>query len=1452
MEKESLLSQCHMSSDEQLSAASQDEPSVLVVDSQEDDSNDGDHDQHQAKPKKRLRTKAASLLQQEEEKEKKKKKKHTHKHDRHSDKKEKKQKKRKRKRKSAESESEPGDNGDDVHVNEEAVEEGEEAVEDTGGKKQKRKRKTVKRSVDGDDDDDENGDKDKIKKPVKQTAAQKRLAGIVEDVVHCIDVMTLATALGCDMRLGIFVNKTSALMKMYCVNFDTTTQFMLSPLYEHQVTLERDTTTSQALADQDLLACFTDQTVYSVARWHATTCRLIGTAPPDDGQGSLPPFSVRLNTANTNKLSSILHQTFFYHSAMAYNNAAMTGGIYEDDESPPPPSSSGSSSNRPTTITNADSEERSGLNASSNGLSASIGLRHTSQSDEMDAEEDEDEDKMTLSTIHRQVASRTQDTKRRNKSVEAPLPVVAIPSPTLSAEMQAINNKLRHDMMRALFRIKAAPTEAENATMQYEAVFVRWSNDAQPMRSLRRWLEGYRSIMRMRDEKKGSGSGTPLRSTRNHDEYWQFVEAQQPRHQHSNQQQLAVFLDTLRANNTDAGADGISMQRLHDALHACLSFQVIRAHLCKNIVSLPALFYIYHNIDQHSPNNDIAADAVAVEAYDEFDVGHFSDPELDDVCRLMRAIEQTFRRALVDARAIQSVKSTALVVELEKSGGGGGGVGGAASLPALADSKRLFQNVQYHLAHMVAVFRCKYSVQDPVLCRRIKTALMRRLVLHHIVHDIEAKARAEQMYNRSSVYAITLEHIALVFCRLLGLPYYDREADNAWHHRKRPTETMEGEDEAFSYKRYNLCAIKAIVSAIKQCEIRYGQEALLTSSAEDEEEESDDDSDIDLRRSTKALLRRHNESTASNASNNASVASAESLDFALVDVCQVMELLYQSEVITRTHEPWIITFDNSNAALYEAVPAPKRLILFTIVVDKNTMVYEQTNHTTLFSLVHPYEERVRLFDDINSLIDENAQPLATVSDRRFNVVRATPCDIARACDVRLIQRAAAAYPFNILVIVPSSSYVRAMITTHFIIGQQRVGQKGGGGGGAASAASFYDEHCVTVDRLLTYNQGQTVALPVRTCILVPYVHLMSPRDFSCVLKWLAHHNSGKALGRVFFTGTMDVLAAQGGQVFIDILHMVDYSRIVALSWDFDRPCDAFATLLERHWRLLEFKARVPDQLERFMQTFNRMTMTLCHNVKELWCFRDYPTLAYHVGNMINRLNERPRVTPGYLCSAFKTLSIHLYNRRGKNTRHMQTLRECMSHEVRGVGQPEIPVFYVDHQAPFDEIQSNSLLSGYSLTEEEVTHAHRHIYVIPTSDVLTMTRNELHILFTMVNNVVLIDTPHVTLEDALPPSDTRCYAPHQQAQFRKKQQPVSEVKWHHPPQSLVATLKNYFNRLTKYRTCRYTYESHIHRIGKSAEETMAGISEDEDEEEEEEELIIVPVRTEKSVKRRGRV
>ena len=707
------------------------------------------------------------------------------------------------------------------------------------------------------------------------------------------------------------------------------------------------------------------------------------------------------------------------------------------------------------------------------------------------------------------------------------------------------------------------------------------------------------------------------------------------------------------------------------------------------------------------------------------------------------------------------------------------------------EHKKMIQHLQGHLHDFIDIYRKKFGLEHVEYAKQIKRTILDNVVVPTIVGDIDNSARNDHQYKRHTMHSITMRRIAERFAEMLGLKI-----------------------EAFE----NSSALKAVIATIRDMQVgTYHCECALYN-------------EDDTMRFTAGGTHRQN------------------IAFDWLDLCQVMTTLYATDsfsVTTRPHgkNTWHAVFDVLDMIQLDedetTLPDLKKIVLFVMDLDFKAVQCEATNRE-IFERLFDDGNDVRVFDDINELLLQQQDNIDSITNTRFNLVHTTVCDIVKSCDVKLIERIVKDQANNVVVIMPDdNSYMRTMIARHFNLRKNPL---------------FYVKHCVSIDQLERSAKPGEVNASAKKFVVIPCVHLMSPRDLSQLASWL--NAPERSIKRVFMTGTIDILAPTPGQAFIDLLRLVNYKRVTDLVWQYDRPVASFHSLIDNHWRIHEFGDRDVETIKRFMQTFSRMTTTACHNCKDLWFVKDWPTLSYLTTSIVNNLYvKQGGTTTGleYTYLPFKSLCITVYTKFNPNLvkqppRPITIMKECAKHEVKKSLNTDMMIMYNEIPTSLENLQSERCLSGYSYGEEEVRHTSRHIFAISLDDVLRCSRNELHILFAMSNTLAIIDNPRTPYVEpvymrptvvAPNPTPSR----HNHHHHHKKLQPLhpKETEWQVNTDHVKEKIKDYFDSLTGTPTCRYTRESHIHdivtppvprRITPAQVITM-----DVDEEEEEEEPVI---------------
>ena len=728
----------------------------------------------------------------------------------------------------------------------------------------------------------------------------------------------------------------------------------------------------------------------------------------------------------------------------------------------------------------------------------------------------------------------------------------------------------------------------------------------------------------------------------------------------------------------------------------------------------------------------------------------YTHNDMSDMAQLMQHIERLFAHNL-PATTINTASATT---------GNGGATSSLISLTTnetkYYDHKKLMVNANRHIQQIVDAYGVKFAVTDTMLHRIIKMSILQHMVVPYIIGEIDSKAKSDYTFNRSTCHTVTLSHIMHLYTELFGITV---------------------DEETPEYQKN----IRLILNTIKEREnVQF----------------KGDTSYVDLY--------------------NLSDEHRYTLKFLSGDMCQIMTLLYRDDepsasVITRTirNQPWRPVFDSTHRVTSEGAVNPKRITLFRIAIaDTNTASYEEAIHTLTSEL---FIDDVQVFGEIDSLLVSRITSV-NVTPQRINVAISSPADMLAFKDAKLIHQVIREQPANTIVIVSANiSYTRGMLPRFFTL-QGKMPQ-------------FYSQYCVTIDQLvLDLNTKK------KTYIVIPYLHLLNPKEMYQILTWFS--STINSVKRVFITGCLDILAATPGQVFIDLVRCIDYGRFNQLLWDFQRPCDAFNTVIQNHWRIVELSERTSDMVTRFMQSFHRMTTTVCHGIKDLWHVKDYPTLAFFIATIVNKVNQRasplggggmaPVVLggvpiirrgittsqmPDYTYAPFKSIGINMYNRYGRNNKSVNILKESMRNEIRTCTMNEVIVSYNDPTTSVDTIQLDRYLTGYSVGYDEIKHINRHIYVITMADVLKLSRNELHTLFCMVNNVFIVDNPFT-------PYGTNTSSSNYPLKTSSSSLPPP-YQWHCcTPNEIKDRIYDQFVSQSKFASCRYTHESYVHDLNLS--------------------------------------
>ena len=900
----------------------------------------------------------------------------------------------------------------------------------------------------------------------------------------------------------------------------------------------------------------------------------------------------------------------------------------------------------------------------------------------------------------------------------------------LNENQKRIKRECR-ESIRQLLGIDSKVEESQTA--------IRWS-DSEGMSQLKHWLINFEHVMKREDAKVPSrSSAISAAAAKNHAPYWNLIDANPV----LTQDFIDKFYVKLKSgDHTSEGAEGLmSLKHLSAMLVLCQSLGGARSFLCRHLASMNSVEYI------HNGYMMMAKECEPIVLY------NLKDSEIDEVASYMNYIESLFICKLPQSLVVTSEG------RMRKDG---------------ADV-RCPSRVRGHLKSFITIFTRKFGlVPRDEYSAAIKKCLLERVIIPVIVSEIDTKAKNDNIYNQSSIFPITLHTIVSQYSHLMGGSLTMESFTGGGV----PDENDGGggSSASSSSPHYMPLHYKAIIAAIRECQVLNFQpnEKVSALYMEGESELYIGEEDTGYR---------------------------ESLVFGWLDLCQVMQNLYSCEassVTARTPSkfPWNPLFDIldtlnlSDSTTLARITTLRKLMLFVVNLELNTVQHEITNRRLWQALFK--EDPPHLIQNVNQGILERKEKVTTeMTQSLYTLIQCSVFDIATHCDGRLIQRVSKEQIYNTAVILPDKqAYVRCMLMRHFAL---------------SGELKFYEKHCVTLTQL--ENQGDDCLASKKEYIIVPYVHLMSPRDLSIIATWLSEAPRRKHdIKRVYMTGTIDILSSRSGQAFIDLLRLVDQRHTNQLMWHFQRPVAPFVEMLDRHWTLLSLGDKRNEALDAFFKTFNKMTTTYCHQRKDLWYTRDWPTLAFLVASVINQMAakplgngvyERPKPTAdSYPYAPFKTLSVTMHDSTGKSsTKYMQILRESMNHELKSTTCNDVLITYKEHTGSLITLQDDDNLAGHLLVRDEnkYLNGNRHLFAIPMDDLLKCRRQELHILFSMFNMLIIIDNPRT------PYSSSHHY-------MRNIGEPPVDLPWKYDPESVKEKIKDSFVSQCKYPTSRYTSES----------------------------------------------
>lgn len=523
--------------------------------------------------------------------------------------------------------------------------------------------------------------------------------------------------------------------------------------------------------------------------------------------------------------------------------------------------------------------------------------------------------------------------------------------------------------------------------------------------------------------------------------------------------------------------------------------------------------------------------------------------------------------------------------------------------------------------------------------------------------------------------------------------------------------------------------------------------------------------------------------------------------FTFDDVNEVLEALYGAGLNKRANE--FFSWDVVASLAGETILA-KRLILFFLPIDSATSRSEREVHGLVEKLrLNERYSQTDLHSNIMALIEKKKRNPSFRFDQMstlpFHVIHSSVVDTHSFRDAELCKLILQEDYYGSQILVPhANSYARMMIQRFMILSNE-------------------------VD-MLEFNKNRLVLVrdhmhkKARRTIMMPMLHLYSPYEFHCALQWLVKNR--QSIARIYITGCIDILSATRGQAFIDLLRQLDIEGTNRLIWDYDRAMPSFYSLIERFWVQRTVEAcDEPETVAAFLPHFSRMTLTLCNRRRDLCYIKNCQALCQLLSGVITQLGVKPRSKGAtgkketeYRFPPFNSLIFHINtNNPATHTKLMNAMRQLLD-----VGQSRVSIVFEPPCAGC-AVQTNQYGDATEglYDEKNALNLCRHLYIIAMEDVVRLNRPDLFMLFSMSDNLIVLDQPLAGIQSYYQQQPPQIHSQHIEP----------APAWRYAPEEIKSLITDRF-KSERRGMCRYSRESYLTENKRNRERSNIYDSEDE--------------------------
>jgi ribosomal protein S8E len=271
---------------------------------------------------------------------------------------------------------------------------------------------------------------------------------------------------------------------------------------------------------------------------------------------------------------------------------------------------------------------------------------------------------------------------------------------------------------------------------------------------------------------------------------------------------------------------------------------------------------------------------------------------------------------------------------------------------------------------------------------------------------------------------------------------------------------------------------------------------------------------------------------------------------------------------------------------------------------------------------------------------------------------------------------------------------------------------------------IFHDNCRTTNDFHLSEKKNAIALQNYQVVIVPFAHFLDTHNYYNVMSWIYSNFTEKsALKKVIICGTLDIVPSSGyGQPFIDHLRLIEPARFSIGSMDRGASMnDSFESLISHYWvnsrieqrATTTLKAQYTSLVEVIIQQQRKNTGMN----RPLFRIKGESSLNGFVDKLIP-------ITYPFISTRTQKIPISITFNIIKRDRYTQNHENVAVNTFRNGQSLNYILFH------------ENLYERKTNLNDKIPHI--HIYIITYAYLSTLSRNEMFLLFSIIDNLIVVD------------------------------------------------------------------------------------------------------------------